>query len=104
MLKTAIEFLRYFIVLLFGALVVVDLRDEAHAENYLVFGCFVILLLPCRLLPMTWVWLLPPKYTSAVSLPVLLYPSLLKTPSLFLCQYVCLLPVLSVSRWITVPQ
>lgn len=45
MLAAAIEFSRYFIVWLFGALVAVDLaRMERTRKNYLVFGCFIVIL------------------------------------------------------------
>jgi two-component system sensor histidine kinase AgrC len=56
MLETAIEFLRYFIVLLFGALVAVDLAGMRRTrKNYLVFGCFVILLFTLQVMClMTW--------------------------------------------------
>lgn len=105
MLETAIEFLRYFIVLLFGALVAVDLAGMRRTrKNYLVFGCFVILLFTLQVIClMTWGMAVTTKVYPLLShLPVVVFillylkrSLLISLASMFVSFLCCQFP-----RWI----
>lgn len=105
MFVTAIEFSRYFIVLLFGAMIAVSLAGlERTRKNYIVFGCFVSILFILQVLSLlTWGMNVAEKIYPLLShVPVVLFivfyikrPWLIAFTSMFVSFLCCQFP-----RWI----